>query len=306
MNKSMNERHGQWRQVVGWLAVSVSVAVATFWAFWGSIENFHEGWFYSSLGRNLALMVIQYLSPMLIVVLISIIGLRWPRLALPAFVTSALLVAWRFRGSRAGIVLVAIPLMGLGLLYHFGRPRPFRWALRSLIGIPLITAVLCGAYPGWRAIHRLDDGNYGMRLIEGNGVTLVWAPEGPGWPSKHATWQQARQNCALLKADGQSLADQPQNVWRLPTVDEAVRSMVFRGQNAGGVWDPVRRQPRYTGAPDKDSPLWKVHSQVIYWWTDTEADEGEAYRIAYNGTVFPFRYQGWGNYWSYRCVRTPS
>lgn len=302
----MNEHNAQFRQIVGWLAVSVSITVAGFWAFWGSIENFHEGWFHSSLGQNLLLMFVQYLSPMLIVILISSIVVRLPWLALPAFAGSAVLVLWRFRGSRAAIMLIAIPLMALGLLYHFGRPQPFRWALRSLVGIPLLTAVLCGAYPGWRAAHRLDDGNYGKRLVQGNGVALVWAPEGPGWPSGHATWQQARQNCALLKDDGQSLADQPQNLWRLPTVDEAVRSMVFRGQNAGGTWDPVLHQARYKVMPDKDSPLWKVHSQVIYWWTDTQADHNKAYRIAYNGMVFPFEYKGWGNYWAYRCVRTPS
>jgi hypothetical protein len=302
----MSESNSKWRQIAGWLAVSISVAVACFWAFWGSIENFHEGWYNPSLWQNLGLMFVQYLSPMLAVMLLSGIVICWPRIALPLLVTFAIAAALFFRHARAATELIVIPLVALGVLYHFGRPEPRRWALRCLIVLPLITAVVCGAHPGWRAIHRLDDGNYGMRLIEGNGVTLVWAPEGPGWPSRGASWQKAKRNCVYLTADGRSLADQPQNAWRLPTVDEAVRSMVFRGRNAGGTWDPVLHQARYRMSPDKDSPLWKVHSQVIYWWTDTEADRGKAYRIAYNGTVFPLAYRGWGDYWTYRCVREPS
>jgi hypothetical protein len=253
----MNESSDKWRQVVGWVAVSISVVVACFWAFWGSIENFHEGWYHSSLLQNIGLMIAQYLGPMLVVMLLSMIVLRWPRLALPMLGAAAVAIALFFRGRRVAIELIVIPLVALGVLYRLGRPQPRCWALRSLIGLPLITAVVCGAYPGWRAIHRLDDGNCGMRLIEGNGVTLVWAPEGPGWPSRGASWQKAKRNCAYLTADGRYLADQPQNAWRLPTVDEAVRSMVFRGRNAGGTWDPVLHQARYRMSPDKDSPLWE-------------------------------------------------
>jgi hypothetical protein len=294
------------RQITGWAAVSISTLVACNWAFWGSIENFHEGWFHPSFWQNFGLMFVQYLSPMLIVMLISILALLWPRLALPLLGTVAAAIAWFFRGSHAAITLLVIPLLALGILYHFGRPQPRRWVWRCLIGLPLITMVVCGAYPGWRAIHRFDDGNYGMRQIEGNGVTLVWAPEGPGWPSHYASWQDAERGCKYLAVDGRSLTDQPQNLWRLPTVDEAVRSMVFRGRNAGGIWDPVLHRASYRVQPDKDSPLWKAHSQVIYWWTDTQAGPGRAYRIAYNGYVFPFAYKGWGDYWAYRCVCEPS
>jgi len=141
-----------------------------------------------------------------------------------------------------------------------------------------------------------------MRRVEGNGVTLLWAPEGPGWPSHYASWWEAERACAYLTVDGHSLAVQPQNIWRLPTIEEAVRSMVYRGRNAGGVWDPVRRRAQYRVMPDKDSPLWKAHSQVIYWWTDSEAGPDKAYRIAYNGYISALPKRGWGEYWAYRCV----
>ncbi len=293
------------RPILGWTAVSISTVTAGFWAFWGSIENFHEGWYFASLLRNLALMLGQYLSPSLIVIVISVVALRWRRAALLVPGSLAVAAALFFHGAHAAIYLISIPLLVLGGLYHFGDPQPRRWAYRCLVGIPLMTAVASGAYPGWRATHRLDDGNYGIRLIAGNGVALLWAPQGPGWPSHYASWQEAGQSCAFLNADGVSLAYTAQNLWRLPTIDEAVRSLVYRGQNAGGAWDPVRRSASYRVMPDKDSPLWNAHSQVIYWWTGTEAGNGKAYRIAYNGYVSPLDKRGWGDYWSFRCVREP-
>ncbi len=294
-------------QILGWAAVSISTAFACFWAFWGSIENFHEGWYFTNIWRNIGLMLVQYLSPMLIVMLISVLALRWPRLAIPLLTAGAIGAARFFRGSHAAVVLIVIPLVVLGVLYQFGCPEPRRWAWRCLVGLPLITAVACGAYPGWRAIHRWDDGNYGMRLIEGNGVTLIWAPEGPGWPARGgASWQEAMRNCANLSADGRSLAAAPQNVWRLPTVDEAVRSLVYRGANAGGTWDPLLRRAQYRVVPDKDSPLWKFHSNVIYWWTGTEPGGDQAYYITNNGYVLSVPKRIHPGYLAFRCVSEPS
>ncbi|MGA2570250.1 MAG: hypothetical protein ABSF23_06990 [Terracidiphilus sp.] len=293
------------RQIAGWSAVAVSTSLACFWAWWGSNENFHEGWFSTGVWRNLGLMLVQYLSPMLIVMLLSVFAFRWPRLALPAFGSVAIALCGFFHFKPAPCVLLALPLVLLAVLYHFGRPKPRRWAWICLVALPLLTAIASGAYPGWRAIHRFDDGNYGMRRVEGNGVTLVWAPEGPGWPAFGASWFAAKRGCEYLAPDGRSLATTPQHVWRLPTVDEAVRSLVFRGANAGGVWDPVQQRAHYRVTPDKDSPLWKVHSQIIYWWTATDADQADAYYITNNGFVQPLSKRGRFGYLAYRCVTDP-
>lgn len=293
------------RLILGWTAVSISTLTAGFWAFWGSIENFHEGWYFTSVVKNVELLLVQYLSPMLIVMVLGILALQWPRLALPVFVTLAVAAAVFFHGGHAAVELIAIPLLVLGGLYSLGDPRPRRWARGCLIGLPILTAIISGAYPGWRAVHRLDDGNYGARVVGGNGVRLVWAPQGPGWPAHYASWLRAERNCALLNADGLSLASTPQNLWRLPTIDEAVRSLVYRGRNAGGVWDPAHERATYQVVPDKDSPLWNPHSQVIYWWTGTEDGSDRAYRIAYNGNVWALDKRGWGDYWAFRCVREP-
>lgn len=87
--------------------------------------------------------------------------------------------------------------------------------------------------------------------------------------------------------DGLALADTPQDIWRLPTVEEAVRSMTRHGMNSGGSWDAAHKRPIYQRTPDKESPLWNTNTKVIYWWTATEISDREAYIVVYNGQVWP-------------------
>jgi len=59
-------KHLDKRQIAGWIAVCLSTVITCFWAFWGIIENFHEGWNDESMLSNVGLMIVQYLTPMLI------------------------------------------------------------------------------------------------------------------------------------------------------------------------------------------------------------------------------------------------
>ena len=86
------------RQVIGWIAVAISTIITCFWAFWGIIENFHEGWYYE----------------------------------------------------------------------------------------------ISGIEPVLRVSQRIDDGDHGARLVHGNELDLVWAPDGPGWPRTGANWHEAQ------------------------------------------------------------------------------------------------------------------
>ena len=140
----------------------------------------------------------------------------------------------------------------------------------------------------------------------GNGVELVWAPDGPGWPRQGSNWYQAGRACQYLSGDGLSMAPAPQPVWRLPTVDEAVRSMARHGVNSAGVWDGEKAEAAYGTCPDKESPLWNIHSQVIYWWTATEVDEKRAYMIVYDGKVWPRSKEFRPAYLGFRCVKEPN
>ena len=294
------------RQLVGWIAVGLSTVITCFWAFWGIVENFHEGWYYESLLSNVGLMFVQYLSPMLIFLAVTLLSIFWPRIGAGLHGILALGVAWFFGALTNTVTLfLMVPLIGLGALYWFGRPQPRKLAASVAIGLPLLTLVISGIAPALRVSQRLDDGNLQARLVHGNGVDLVWAPDGPGWPREGANWYKAQEVCEYLSEDGLALAPEPQQIWRLPVVDEAVRSMARHGQNSRGVWDAEIAEATYKTTPDKESPLWNRTSQVIYWWTATEADKDHAYIIVYDGEVWPRSKQFGPAYLGFRCVRQP-
>jgi hypothetical protein len=300
----MNE--GTKRRVIGWTAVAISTIVTCFWAFWGIIENFHEGWYYQSWMTNLGLMITQYLSPMLLFLTATLVAIYWPRIGSILHLILALVAAWFFQAAANPILLVLIaPLVGLGALYWFGHPQPRRIAASLAAILPLLTLVISGIEPVLRVSQRFDDGNLQAQLVNGSGVSLIWAPEGPGWPQDGANWYEAKQVCEQLSEDGIKRESELQGIWRLPTVEELVHSMTRNNQNSGGSWDAGRAAASYATKPDKESPLWNIHSQVIYWWTATEIDDEHAYIIVYDGKVWPRSKMLNQAYLGFRCVKDP-
>jgi hypothetical protein len=226
----------------------------------------------------------------------------------------------------------------------------FRRNLRYLIAYGLIGAVFLGVTIYFLPLlrSRIDDGDRSAQRIEGNGVTLVWAPQGPGWnwhplkgrgrrPSwddialygvspvgihselkaeyeeKHASQadMEATGLCRYLSADGTALMPEPQDIWRMPTTEEIVRSLVGKGQSAGCTWDGTSTEADCQLQPNKDTPLWATAESPIYYWSDEAFDEEEAWYVPYTGGL---RYGGmishqpkdWGNArHGFRCVREP-
>ena len=294
------------RRLAGWIALGLSTLITCFWAFWGIVENFHEGWYSESLLANLGLMVIQYLSPMLIFMGVTLLSIFWHRFGGGLHIVIALIGIWFFQAfSNAATFLIILPLIGLGLLYWFGRLEPRVMAASVALVLPMITLIIAGIGPAVRVSQRIDDGNLLTRSVQGNGVELSWAPDGPGWPREGTNWYDAQKACECLSEDGLTIASNPQHIWRLPTVDEAVRSMARHGINSGGVWDGETAKATYSTTPDKESPLWNIHSQVIYWWTATEVDENHAYIIVYDGKVWPRSKDFRPAYLGFRCVKSP-
>jgi hypothetical protein len=210
--------------------------------------------------------------------------------------------------------------------------------------------VIIGVSIYWLPIvlTRVDDGYRGVSLIEGNGVTLLWAPAGPGWsrgigPSREAGYLLPDANlswndiafygvppigfeqkpglegidattedmnitglCCYLSEDGTTIMDQPQYIWRMPTVDEIVRSLVRHGENARCTWDTEAGYAICYVTPDKETPLWVPDWSPIYYWAADEYDNHEAYYVAYNGSIIMHQPKSWGNSrHGYRFVREP-
>jgi hypothetical protein len=296
---------GKTKIVLGWIAVTITVLLSSIWAYWGTIENFHEGW-YSSFWKNMGMFVFQYLLFTLVFITLALVILKWKKAGLIFHFIAAAFGIWFFSGANFSVLglLIVIPILLLGLMYYFGEPVPRKWAYLAIIVIPLVIVLGISIPEGIKISQRIDDGNYDAVVVEGKGVTLMWAPRGPGWPDKGVSWEKASEICKHLSEDGMSVMEEEQNIWRLPTVDEAVRSMMLHGENAGGVWHAEEEKAIYTITPDKESPLWDVHSRVIYYWTaETSAqDENKAYVIVYHGGVYSKLKTDSQDYLSFRAV----
>jgi hypothetical protein len=308
-------KHARLRLVLGWVGIAITVIISSVWAYWGAIENFHECWYSESIWENLFMLVFQYWLFTWVFIALALVALKWRQIGLGLHVALAVFAVWFFSGASFDVLglMIVIPILGLGLLYFFGQARPKKWAFRLVIGIPLLIILIASVPQGIRVAQRVDDGDFGARTVQGNGVTLVWAPRGPGWPDT----DEAQEICRYLSEDGTTVMEEEQNIWRLPTVDEAVRSMMLHGENAGGTWDPETRQTTYEKTPDKESPLWDVHSQVIYYWTSETSvtagssgtdgndgtDDARAYIIVYHGGVFEKRKTDGQDYLTFRAVK---
>ena len=251
------------RNIIGWIGVGISIAFSSLWAYWGIIENFHEGWYSVSFWENLFMLFFQYLAVTIGFVALGLVSLRWKRIGLAVHVLLAAFCMWFFSGASFQVVglLIVLPIVGLGVLYFLGDPKPRKLAFRLLPIIPLAIVLAISVPQGIMVSRRINDGNFGARAVIGNGVTLTWAPRGPGWPDKGTNWAEAQRICRFLSEDGTEIMQTEQNIWRLPTVDEAVRSMMLHEVNAGGTWNPDTHKAAYRKTPDKETPLWDVHSK---------------------------------------------
>jgi hypothetical protein len=295
---------------VGWFAIGLVTTVSGWWAFWGINEAFHEGWCHPQLWVRL-LQVLAYLGATIVLSTLSCLGIRWPRVGATLFILTGVVIAalmiWdgAYFGATITAMLTGIPCL-VGLLFLFGRPAPKLAAYAVSAGIPLLIVIGFGAEPVIRVNSRFDDGDRGARLVAGNGVTLLWAPEGPGWTRRGTvSWEEAVRRARHLTADGASLAEEPQDIWRLPTCDEVVRSMTRSGQNAGGELEAPSKRVRYKVRPDKESPLWDPYAPLIYLWTSEEESRQRAWIVVYHGGVFAKPKNVGSPSFGFRAVRQP-
>jgi hypothetical protein len=99
--------------------------------------------------------------------------------------------------------------------------------------------------------------------------------------------------------------NEPQYIWRMPTVDEIVRSLVRHGENVRCTWDGESERANCQVLPDKETPLWAPDWSPIYYWAADEYDEHKAYYVSYNGRL-NYQPKSWGNQrHGYRFVRDP-
>ena len=301
-----NNTFGKRQKILGWTAVGLVTLVASLWAYWGGIENFHEGWYYADFWDNVAMMLAQYWLFPIIFMTVGLLGIFFPKITLGLCVALGIAGGVVFAGAHFTVVwlMMIIPFTGIGLLYFFGRPRPRKLAVALTAGLPIAILIITTIIGGVRVSKRINDGDLGQREVTtASGEVFIWAARGPGWPDDGVTYEDAKEICAHLNEEGTALLDEEVNIWRLPSVEEAVACQMLHGENAGGSWDAEAEKAVYIKTPDKETPLWDPNSNVIYYWTSTLADDGDAYIIVYHGGVYTRRVTSRYGYLSFRAVK---
>jgi hypothetical protein len=322
--------------------------LTTIWTFWGAGEMYHEGWWGAWTNR------LPYLAPIVLTLLPTLAALTWPMIGGAVLIVLGIGLAIFFGLDNpllgGAMVIIGALFLTHGLLKRredWPEPESLPWWRTNLwyivaIGLPVVVFLSMSINMLPVVLTRVDDGIRSERLIEGNGVTLIWAPKGPGWNWRqgwggYPSWQDvalygvdpigfeskvgfdwrqgqfatsedmARTNlCRYLSEDGLALADESQDVWRMPTTDEMVRSLGRHGESAGCTWGgEVRRRADCETLPDKESPLWATDEPAVYYWTAESHDDSRGHFVAYNGMVNATMKSGGNPRHSYRCVREP-
>ncbi|HBE67519.1 MAG TPA: hypothetical protein DDW52_05150 [Planctomycetaceae bacterium] len=271
---------------------------------WGILENFHEGWYHSSTLKNIAMLLGQYLSPMLGFLVLGGLSIRWPRIGAVLHVLLSIFALRFFTNSLAAQSLIVTPLLLLAVLYFFATFQGKLAPLVVLVGCPVVTLIGFGLEPAIRVASRIDDGQLGTHCTQYKDQELIWAPIGPGWPTSGTSWHSAKDVCSRLELDGKTLSEQPLNIWRLPTPAEIVAAQYRANQPCNGVYDERTQTASYQTRPDKETPMWNPRSQVIYMWTAEEIDDSTALMIVYDGKLWPRPKDARWGYLGFRAVRT--
>jgi hypothetical protein len=337
----------------GWIASVMMILFVLFWTYWGAGEMYHEGWWGAWYNR------LPYLAPILVTMLPALAAFRWPRAGGITIIAIGVFALFFFSNDVA-VIGLGIALVGGAFLFEGIRRLRAReeqvvvpvswwgrnWRHAIVLGGSGLIFLSVSVYMLPIVLSRVDDGDRSARLIEGNGVDLIWAPEGPGWNWEQpwggylswqdvalygiapvgvddkpgygrlddgsaivfATEEEMAQNnlCRYLNEDGTALMEASQDIWRMPTTDELVRSLGRHGENAGCSWQgEYKVQVQCDTLPDKESPLWSTDHPVIYYWTAESYDERGGYFVAFNGTVNATYKLGGNPRHSYRCVKEP-
>ncbi len=190
------------QRLPGIFATGLVTLTTTLWTFWGVGEMYYEGWWGAWYNR------LPYLALPAICLALTLVAVTWPRVGgWILILAGGAFTAWRWvkqaqlGALTVGWMLGCFPISGLlvitGALFLLeardrrqrraaGWKPSQRWLSRNArylfaVGLPLLTALLVTiSFVPWLG-KRFDDGDRGAQLIEGIGVALVWAPEGPGW-----------------------------------------------------------------------------------------------------------------------------
>jgi hypothetical protein len=186
----------------GCVATLLLTLATSLWTFWGVGEMYYEGWWGAWTNR------LPYLVPMFVCWTFAFVALTWPQFGgwIIFFVGGVFTVwRWNLQARHGDLTLIwalswfpvsAIFIL-IGMLFildglYRSQQRTAGWQpskqwwqryMRYLVAFIPSLLIVIGVTVFFVPLlsSRYDDGNRGGRLIEGHGVSLIWAPAGPGW-----------------------------------------------------------------------------------------------------------------------------
>ncbi len=233
--------------------------------------------------------------------------------------------SWVRRNVHYLIVLIPALLTAIGVSILFLPLVSSRFddgdrGARLIVG-NAVTLLWAPAGPGWsegigpsqEAGTLLPGANLSWSEIAFYGVPPHGYGDKPGYEGRNATQSDMQLTglCRYLNESGTALMSEPQDIWRMPTTDEIVRSLVRGGENAGCSWDGQSPQAECTVQPNKDAPLWDPDASTIYYYSGDEYDQLSAWYVPYTGGglyggAIALQSKSGGNpRHGFRCVREP-
>lgn len=193
----MLKRQEQISILPGLIAYLLLLVSTLFAAFWGIAEFFHEGWFMPFT------QFIYYMMPFLILMSLTLVGISSPRIGgILIIVGGAAFLFWRIYRLMAlhyeirpsvwipGLVII---LTGVSFFldgvfrkrYRYRKPTTFTfnacWKQILVVFLPVLLIFVVGTPMLIHNMNRMPLANYNEITIAGNGRTLTFAGDGPGW-----------------------------------------------------------------------------------------------------------------------------
>lgn len=157
---------------------------------------------------------------------------------------------------------------GKGVGWLFDKSHPIKFSGKNYVGLSWNEIALFGKDP-----VGFEGKRYGL-LFDGSEESIYYASQ-----EDFNSYNMFR----YINYEGDKLTEQRHHYWRLPTIEEYIKILMRRGENAGGTFDRSSGEFSYKINPDKEGPIWAPKGEVIYYWTSTEVGKTRAFDITFSG-----------------------
>lgn len=319
------------RYLLGWSALLLATLFSCFWAFWGCVESFHEGFdihtdlYITTIFWSCFTLLIRYLPYVIISIILNLIAIRNKWLGGLLYLSMGIFVLYWFIMYQEKavdqywieylILLSFFPFIGFSLLVGKTPQKAQGKQFFNIIaiGLPVFIFMFVSVDPVQRLFYRFSttaqEGIYEVKYDEN--TTIQWASMGAGWSTfGKDNWEKAYKICQALDNTGTKIDDNYSNPdykgngWRLPTPEEVIFSFPkTKTIKKAYKTAPQGNEPYY----DKIAPLWNPYSPIIQLWcqysNEQKNSDSSAPTVFYTGEIVSQYKNNYNDSIGFRAVR---